>query len=414
MRGQDNSPPEVERLAELQHFLCERLSQILSRRSELDEWTLWYTHCRPIRAQDENIPLLEVKKAVNMECNSDVRVFMSTDDDSQPPFWEDGVTNIEDFCSAAPAVLDAFIDPASLGKILQLQLRQKPNIWIYDYTDDERRSSPSTLNYLGKALSTARMLQVLRTQRLREGGDENVMNVHRRLITSSYIADPDGSSTLALIRTAPQSQERALQNLFLSYINSTPEPRIVVEMPKAIATWGFELAFHVPYFVIRDQHHDCEDIRTISKGTIPLRRRYDLSFLKQLNGDAECAEEGGTQPKHHHYLYEAQISCVITGLRDWYWTAYCFNDEFFDEESRLESDEQAEGQDGRVDPILNVEGTRTCKEPRAYWLQALANNLDHAVNQHARTKGMFHASIAKYVSDFHSILYPSFPSGPFY
>lgn len=159
-------------------------------------------------------------------------------------------------------------------------------------------------------------------------------------------------------------------------------------------TWGFELAFHLPHLALGRQ--DCKDARVITNRNVPLRNRYNLSALRLLKGQARSEKEDDS--KSHLYLYEAQISCVTTGLCDWYWTCYCFNDEFFDKESRLEVDDEAESQIGFGDPILNRERERAPKEPRPYWLQALANNLGHVVIKYEEIFDIFHSSVTQYVS----------------
>jgi hypothetical protein len=49
-----------------------------------------------------------------------------------------------------------------------------------------------------------------------------------------------------------------------------------------------------------------------------LRQSQEVSFLNW--------ESSGSSD----FLYEAQISCLIAGLDDWKWVAYCFADTYFD------------------------------------------------------------------------------------
>jgi hypothetical protein len=38
------------------------------------------------------------------------------------------------------------------------------------------------------------------------------------------------------------------------------------------------------------------------------------------------------------YLYKAQISCVISGIDEWRWVAYCFADSYFDGENTTQEE----------------------------------------------------------------------------
>jgi len=57
----------------------------------------------------------------------------------------------------------------------------------------------------------------------------------------------------------------------------------------------------------------------LSEDPRALRKHYDLSFF-------DCA--GG---KPSGFLYEAQISCTITGSDEWTWCGYCLIDNYFDQ-----------------------------------------------------------------------------------
>lgn len=82
--------------------------------------------------------------------------------------------------------------------------------------------------------------------------------------------------------------------------------------------WTFRLEFHLPYYAWRKSATPIQDSRQYADED-PLRDTRDVSFLRwdKLNpGPAQ--------------LSEAQISCVVAGIDDRRWEAYCFVETYFD------------------------------------------------------------------------------------
>lgn len=103
-------------------------------------------------------------------------------------------------------------------------------------------------------------------------------------------------------------------------------------------------------------------------------------------------------PKYDRYIYQAQISCSITGFSDGYWSCYCFADEFAYEFCRLDgvqtNDSEAEG----GDPIIcQARGARTLCT-RTYLLQAFARNASHVVDSLEKIWKALHDQITDHVS----------------
>lgn len=93
-------------------------------------------------------------------------------------------------------------------------------------------------------------------------------------------------------------------------------------------------------------------------------------------------------------------SLAVTGKSDKYWTAACLDDDFFDEEPRLASDDETMELVGTTDPILlkaEAEDNFT-KSPRAYALAALAVAFSKTVEHHGNIQDWFKASLSLLVS----------------
>ena len=92
---------------------------------------------------------------------------------------------------------------------------------------------------------------------------------------------------------------------------------------------SFQLSLHLPYYAWRVSPGPRLDSRLDSSGK-PLRHVRDVSILDF---------EGRSS-----FLYEAQISCVISGFDERRWVAYGFVDSYFDGEDG-ENARNCDGQD---------------------------------------------------------------------
>jgi hypothetical protein len=114
-------------------------------------------------------------------------------------------------------------------------------------------------------------------------------------------------------------------------------------------SFGFALEFHLPYYALR-------------QGSV---RQIDPRGLRR------CADfiPDRLSPDASEYLYEAQISVVVTGIDEWFWTAYCCTDTHFGSEESVQYyhenglDAPTGGEKSTDYPIWN---------PREYFLVVLS------------------------------------------
>jgi hypothetical protein len=167
---------------------------------------------------------------------------------------------------------------------------------------------------------------------------------------------------------------------------------------------------NLPSFVIGFK--DQQDARAFSSSKKRLRRRYSLSFLNPKNINAEDCDEDHDFPRQA-FLYKVNYSLMLTGKSDQYWTAVCLDEDSFEDYPRLEPDEELElgglekEEEGAED---SEESQRTNgpdpitftaqhnKQPRTYFLQAVATAHKRQVENHEEIKDLFETSLDSYVS----------------
>lgn len=134
---------------------------------------------------------------------------------------------------------------------------------------------------------------------------------------------------------------------------------------------------HIPYFALRSYspHPAAIDERG-------LRRRGKLHRSICLSGKPE-------------YLYEAQISILVTGVDEWFWTAYCLTDTFFgcNKTVRQYYDDRADAPSGGDKPahypIWN---------PREYFIRVVFRRMRQATKEWGNIVSNLDARIGKLVS----------------
>ncbi|KAI1618374.1 hypothetical protein EDD36DRAFT_414054 [Exophiala viscosa] len=121
---------------------------------------------------------------------------------------------------------------------------------------------------------------------------------------------------LALICKASYTQSFGLRTALYRHLAHDP----YFEM--AVTSEGhriFQLAFHLPYYALRRSQEPHPDHRRGRNGEV-LRRCMNLSLL----------DMGDHSPI---FVYEADITVVVTGTSEQSWSAYCFSDTRFDGET---------------------------------------------------------------------------------
>ncbi|KAJ9500399.1 hypothetical protein H2202_004194 [Exophiala xenobiotica] len=197
------------------------------------------------------------------------------------------------------------------------QALRKPRFW--------RHESPSSSNEC--AIDEAMLVDIspVNNSPPAEHKMYDAPDIERRQI---FIYDLDVWNILALTTTASENQSEALRDTISKYLTS--QSSIAVTVSDGWPT--FQLSLHVPYFAWRSSLEPREDSRLDRSGQ-PLRHVRDVSLL---NSDGETS-----------FLYEAQISCVVAGIDDWRWVAYCFVDSYFDGENTTQDDgDMFSGYDG--------------------------------------------------------------------
>jgi len=146
------------------------------------------------------------------------------------------------------------------------------------------------------------------------------------------------------------------------------------------------------------------DPRRRANGT-PLRKSINLSLLQ---------DSPDTENNKHDCLYEAQVSCMITGYNSTAWVAYVFVDSFFhhpndaenihndtDEESIAYYQSSTELSEGFApDPIARgcYDATMPIWEPRVYFLSVLTVRLEQIEEQWRNTEYAMRGVVENFVS----------------
>lgn len=114
-------------------------------------------------------------------------------------------------------------------------------------------------------------------------------------------------------------------------------------------SFGFALEFHLPYYALRRSPIPQEDARGL---------RRCGSFIPSREN-----------PNASDYIYEAQVSVLVIGVDEWFWTAYCCTDTHFGSEETVQYyhehslDAPTGGEKSTIYPIWN---------PREYFLLILS------------------------------------------
>lgn len=138
---------------------------------------------------------------------------------------------------------------------------------------------------------------------------------------------------------------------------------------------GFVMEAHIPYFALRRSLQPMKDQREL--------RRHG-SFLPDR-----------FKPRVPEYLYEAQISILVTGIDEWVWTAYCFTDTFFENAESVKSystkrlDAPTGGEMLIDDPVWN---------PREYFIRILSRRIMQVTKEWGSVVSTLEARLGKFVS----------------
>lgn len=132
---------------------------------------------------------------------------------------------------------------------------------------------------------------------------------------------------------------------------------------------------HIPYFALR-------------RGEPAYRHEHNPRRQGKLH-------ESIASPKYPEYLYEAQISILVVGVDEWFWTAYCLTDTFFGGNRTVQdyfddnSDAPTGGDKPAKYPVWN---------PRGYFILVLFRRMRQATKEWGNVVSTLDARLTKLVS----------------
>ena len=145
----------------------------------------------------------------------------------------------------------------------------------------------------------------------------------------------------------------------------------------------FSLEFHFPYMAWRKSSSPQVDTRQCEGK--PLRKFIDLSFLAGFIHDDNDDKKSQERP----YLYEAQTTCLVSGLDHYVWDAVGLVDTYFEEDPKMKRDckyfEDIYESDAPLPPDFIPAGAHTTNlpiwTPREYFLKVLESRLAQIVKE---------------------------------
>lgn len=165
------------------------------------------------------------------------------------------------------------------------------------------------------------------------------LDADRRIV---LITNLDCYGIFAVVWTASAHQVPALRNALFHHLDFNASLEMSVSMESFPA---FELAFHLPFFVLKGAGPNQGDSR-ISDSKKTLRRSY---LVPSFDGSGSES------------LHEAHISCTVTGSDEIRWTAYAFVDTYYfsaiDEDREDATEHEADAhEDDRGDATEDDDG----------------------------------------------------------
>ncbi|KAK7598899.1 hypothetical protein V3481_000512 [Fusarium oxysporum f. sp. vasinfectum] len=370
------------------------------------EWGKRFGHRVRIKVTEEDKPFIEVFRE-NFEDDEDeetdeIVAFMLPF--PRLPRWEDRLTHVSEFCEGAGFIIVNFIpdDPGNS----RLKDVQEPRAWIYDCHLNPQTPVPSN-PFHDRLLTNIEFHEALQQERFSKDSEPEIIGNTRRI----YISNPNGVSILALLRRTPASQVDGFRKLFANYLSPSPVPELSLRETVGVFpigsvsvtkistkdwwTPGFVIECNLPYLAISTQ--DRSDTRILSKNK-NFRARDDIAFLNLKSSTTPRDQQQSSCIPDNAVLHVAVFSLMITGRSEQYSTTVCLDDEFFDQESRLMSEEEVLSVGGREDPITLQPEFKRARSPRAYLLVALDRQLERIVDYHGNALERLKNSIEIYTA----------------
>jgi len=129
-----------------------------------------------------------------------------------------------------------------------------------------------------------------------------------------------------------------------------------------------------------------------------LRNTRDISFLNWNAGDDAC------------YLYQAQTSCIISGLDEGQYVGYCWAETYFDRENEMAESVQTYCRDARlpagirIDPFTGKDANFPTRDPRELFLTSLLYRLGMVHHEWKEVTDTLSESVKQYQEVWASFL----------
>ncbi|KAI0127838.1 hypothetical protein BJ170DRAFT_389979 [Xylariales sp. AK1849] len=362
--------------------------------SLLHKWNVEFTILRSIDEEEANKPCIETWEAIKPG-DSIITLFVETDEVDTSP---DQISrDIQEFCPDARRVKDLHTSKAPVALLNDSDSSGRHRIYGSALTANQLYEALQRPRFQGRRSAT-RVAQNTRKAQSENSAIENTLDsnepdAERRLI---YVANPDQWTVLALAATATYHQARFLRRFIYDHLAFNASIDVVIP-PRGLS--AFALIFHLPFYALRESTlPPVNDIRY--KGGERLLRQYqDITFL---------SSPPWTQKNNSEfvYLYESQVSCLVSGWDRWTWVAYLFIDLYYgnaDQESlddyREESDQFADqlgSEFSTIDPLLAGQGGgKPERRPREYFLNVFEVRSRKVMNEWHRLVTKVHQDIKR-------------------
>ncbi|MCJ1403964.1 hypothetical protein MMC11_007187 [Xylographa trunciseda] len=276
-------------------------------------------------------------------------------------------TALKSFLESASIVALAQIPPraCNAAKVALIDDRRDPTGWqsggehrgARDW-DGYARYPPEGVDDYFNAVNAAELYARLVGNRQDAGAERRVMR---------YIANMTPLCGLAIASTVPQLRAAVLRGFLQRYIVNA------VSFGVTFPFYGFALEFHMPYYALRQSIDPSRDTRGLRNcGKFPANM---------------------SDPLRPEYLYEAQISVMVTGIDEWFWTAYCCVDTYFGSEEGIEF-----YHDSTLDAATGGERlvSQPVWNPREYFLYILSCRFRQATKEWSIVVGTVESRLLSY------------------
>ncbi|KAI6083508.1 hypothetical protein F4821DRAFT_262891 [Hypoxylon rubiginosum] len=278
----------------------------------------------------------------------------------------------DDSCHFATDTVVDFCEGANLSN---LQRNESATTQLVALLND---SGGMTARDLLEALAQSRRVRI----------DETNIKINRL-----YIEDLNRWTILALAASVPDHQAAIVGEFVYNHLEFDPLIKTKI-IRSALPAFAFE--FHLPYFAFRKHKLPQRDKRQFGNGKT-LRQCHDITFLRTMDSKDDNSL--------NEYVYESQLSYLVSGLSRYSWSAYLFNDLYFELDDNSDSvagyDAEREMEPG-LDPLSTGKiflSAAPC-EPREYFLFIFEIRMRRIKKEWKQLYGAIDEAIRTYKSEY--------------